>query len=587
MKTKFLCLVLGIMMMLAVFTSCSNTEKTLDDMADNAVRETQTLVVYLMAEKEVSPQTEEDVEEAINRLTKSKYKTQLDLRFFTEENYYTALEKKFKDKETEIKKAEKELNDKRKIEKELRESCKAAGISYIPQTTPAPDTAITEAATLVNQEYGTIEYVYPEAGANQLDFFYVGDYNKYINYIDNEWAAALDEELSTSSKRLNEHIPAIYADHMNNGGIYGVPNNNIIGNYTWMLLDKELMEEFVYAEDSINALSYADENLFRFLDDVKKDHPEIIPIQGTTDPLNIYHWTVDPETNRLTNEFSIVGSSYKNDSGIGYEMVVTSIFHISEFTNHHLAIKRLEEGGYYNAAIPAAEGEEARVAVKIIEGGYDVYAENSDKYFVKMLAAPRANTEDIFQHMFCVNALEENVARSMEIITYINTNEEVRNILQYGVKDENYYIDEEGVLHRYNDTYMMDVNKTGNIFMAHPEEGLPENYWEYGIQQNEDAMIVPAYSMSLGDETKVDLESLANLQALSAGYMERMNSCTTLAELQAFFATARSELNSNEDFAFVRNSKYEPENDEELIPIYTFYWNWLLENGYVQLEADE
>lgn len=587
MKTKFLCLVLGIMMMLAVFTSCSNTEKTLDDMADNAVRETQTLVVYLMAEKEVSPQTEEDVEEAINKLTKSKYKTQLDLRFFTEENYYTALEKKFKDKETEIKKAEKELNDKRKIEKELRESCKAAGISYIPQTTPAPDTAITEAATLVNQEYGTIEYVYPEAGANQLDFFYVGDYNKYINYIDNEWAAALDEELSTSSKRLNEHIPAIYADHMNNGGIYGVPNNNVIGNYTWMLLDKELMEEFVYAEDSINALSYTDENLFRFLDDVKKDHPEIIPIQGTTDPLNIYHWTVDPETNRLTNEFSIVGSSYKNDSGIGYEMLVTSIFHIPEFTNHHLVIKRLEEGGYYNAATPAAEGEEARVAVKIVEGGYDVYAENSDKYFVKMLAAPRADVEDIFQHMFCVNALEENVARSMEIITYINTNEEVRNILQYGVKDENYYIDEEGVLHRYNDTYMMDVNKTGNIFMAHPEEGLPENYWEYGIQQNEDAMIVPTYSMLLGDETNVDLKSLANLQALSAEYMERMNNCATLADLQTFFATARSELNSNEDFTFVRESNYVPENEGELIPISTFYWNWLVDNGYAELETED
>lgn len=582
MKTKFLCLVLGVIMMLAVLTGCSDGEKNLDDIANEAVRETQTLVVYLMSEKEVSEQTAADIEEAINRLTKAKFKTQLDLRFFTEDEYYTELEKKFKDKEKEIKKAERAAAELKKKEKELRESCKAAGISYIPVTTPKKETVITEAQTLVNQDYGTIEYVYPEAGENQLDFFYLGGYDRYIRYSENEWLAPLDEELTTASKKLEEHIPGIYMNHLNKGGIYGVPNNSIVDEYSWMLLDKELMDNYLWTENSIN--NFTDENLMRFLSDVVS-FTDVTPVAGKPTVSNVYYWTVSAEENRLTNQPSIIGSLYSNESPLGYILNLDSIFHDGAYRNQVTAIKRLEYAGYINEEIaPFSE----RTAVTFVRGGYDIYSENAydaeknpdGKYYVKMLESPRADVDDVFEHMFSVNMLEDNVARSMEIITYINTNEEIRNILQYGVEDENYYIDDNGVLHRYNDSYMMDVNKTGNIFMAHPEEGCPANYWENGVKQNADAMIVPTYGMDFGYDQVMDSEAITRLQNLYPEYIKRMNECTSLEELNAFFKTAQEEIEANADYKFIMRTNYVPKDEDDPMPIYTFYWAWLLEKGY-------
>ena len=581
MKFKFLCLALAVMMMLAVLTGCSGGGNDVEDIASEAKRETQTLVVYLMSEIEISDQVADDIEEAINKIMKSNYKTQLDLHFFTEDEYYAAVEKKFKDKENELKKIEKELNDKKKKEKELRESCKKAGISYIPATTPTPETA-----TLVNEEYGTIEYVYPEPRANQLDIFYVGGYDKYMDYMYQDWLADLKEELNTTSKQLNEHINEVYMSNLDTGGIYGIPTNSVVDSYTWMLLDKQLVDDYWFT-NAINGIT--DENLFRFLDAIKTNEKDVIPVKGEIEPLNIYYWTIDPEANRLTNDPSVLCGSYTRDSVIGLNSWpdLTSLYHNSSYTSQVRAIKRMELEGYLSSETVASD---ARAAVTFVKGGYDIYAENHydekaglyGDYYVKMLERPRAEVDDIFAHMLCVNALEDNVARAMEVITCINIDEEARNIIQYGVEGENYYIDEEGVLHRYNETYMMDINKTGNVFTAHPEEGLPANYWEYGIRQNTDALVVPVYAFDIEAET-VDTEAIGRLEALYGEYMERMNACKTLEELDAFFIEARKEFGSNNDYNFVKSMSYEQKNPDDPIPIYTLYWNWLLNNKYIEL----
>ena len=88
MKTKFTCFLLGVLMAFStVLTGCAKKESSTEDIAGASARDTKTLVVYLMAEKEVPTATEIAIEEAINKLTKSKYKTQLDLRYYTAEEY--------------------------------------------------------------------------------------------------------------------------------------------------------------------------------------------------------------------------------------------------------------------------------------------------------------------------------------------------------------------------------------------------------------------------------------------------------------------------------------------------------------------
>ena len=101
----------------------------------------------------------------------------------------------------------------------------------------------------------------------------------------------------------------------------------------------------------------------------------------------------------------------------------------------------------------------------------------------------------------------------MEVISLINTNAEARNILQYGVEGVDYYI-EDGVLNRTNTLYSMKIERTGNCFIAHPEEGLPENYWENAKNQNNDALINPllGFDMNkvLNDRNTEDPKKLYN-----------------------------------------------------------------------------
>ncbi|MBE6597304.1 MAG: hypothetical protein E7641_06500 [Ruminococcaceae bacterium] len=597
MKRRLMCLFLGMILLLSMLlVGCSGSDASEEDIANATMRTTQTLVVYLMSEKEVDKHTEYAIEDEINKLTKSKFKTQLDLRFFTdfqseaedkeeyekemnEKNYYRVVEAKLKAKEKEIKAAEKAAKDKKKYEKWLRESCKQAGVSYVPATTKKVVTEATEEETLVNAEYGIIEYKYPEPETNQIDIFYVGGYDRYMSYIDEDWLARLNDEISTSSKKLEEHIPYIYMENIKEDGIYGIPTNSAIGTYTWMLLNKELMDDYFYPESEVDYLlnsggNTMDEDLYNFLNDVNTyERENYVPIKGKSlDPVNVFYWSIDPETLRFTNSESVFGAVYTPENRVGDPVKGVNLFGDAKYVNQLKMIKRFEFAGFFEE-----EGEEDKpFAMQVIEGGYEIYEQYSDEYYIKMIECPRAGEDNVYSDMLCVNMLEDNISRTMEVLTFINTKSEPRNILQYGIEGENYYI-ESGVLHRFNYSYMMDVKKTGNVFMAHPEEGLPADYWSQWVQQNEDAKAYPTFGFRVGWSSNLDVDKLVNLQNLYVGYEQRLDACTNIDEVNAFFSQAALELSENEDLKFSKEENYIPEagHENDPMPLMKIYIDWL------------
>ena len=582
MKKRLICFMMGMLLLLSVMlTGCGDTGASEEDIAADTTRDTQTLVVYLMSEADVDPATEYAVEEAINAKTKSKFKTQLDLRFFTEETYYTEVEAKLKAKEKEIKAAEKAAKDKKKYEKWLRESCKQAGVSYVPVTTPKVETVITEEATLVDKEYGIIKYVYPDPEPNQIDIFYVGGYDRYNEYMEEDWLAKLNEEIDTSSKKLKEHIPTLYMTNIRADGVFGIPTNSAIGEYTWMLLNKELMTKYCHLEQEVDYLldgdsSDMDEDLYNYLDDVNMyERDNYIPVYGDLEPANIYYWTMNPETLRLTNNKSVIGVAYTQVADKGTPIFATNLFGLDKYTNQLKMIKRLELDGFMATEEELASNKP--FAMGVIKGGYDVYLQYAEDYYLKVVERPRAGEDDIYSDMICVNALEENVSRAMEIVTYINTQAEPRNIIQYGVEGENYYI-EDGKLRRFNNSYMMDVRKTGNVFMAHPEEGLPSDFWDQWVQQNESARSYPTFGFRVSWDDNPDTERIVALEEMFDIYYSEYEACTTLEEVDELFARAKLEINENADYKFVKDKEYYPEegHEKDPVPLMKIYMDWLV-----------
>ncbi len=86
--------------------------------------------------------------------------------------------------------------------------------------------------------------------------------------------------------------------------------------------------------------------------------------------------------------------------------------------------------------------------------------------------------------------------RCMEVIYEINKNEDLRNLLQYGKLGTNYKLDENGYVTfdgiAENDTYVMDILHTGNLFTAYycEELGWTEDVAAYADLQNKASFAV-------------------------------------------------------------------------------------------------
>ena len=255
MKKKLICLVLATVMIIACFAGCGkkDTQEATDEINEAASESAMTLVMYLLADEEVDPEKAAAIETAVNRITKSKFKTQLKLCFYTENEYYEKLEAAFAQ----------------------RKDAEANGLISGKVT---DETAEDE--TFENM-WGVVEIKYPTVSDYQVDIFYIGDtadvsgYQKYVEYTEMNMLQRLDEELSSASKLLNSYItPSILKSmkEANGGSTYAIPNNFAIGEYTYLLVNKQALADFTYDTDNglADFTSITADTVKNFLSDVAK-----------------------------------------------------------------------------------------------------------------------------------------------------------------------------------------------------------------------------------------------------------------------------------------------------------------------------
>lgn len=496
MKKRLFCLALCLVMLAAtVLTGCSS--KSLDEVKSDFTHEASakaiTLTMWLVSEKEVDSETASRITKAVNNITESKFTTRMQLYFLTDDEYRTV------------------------VTETIRKREDAKSIFADNSVKEEETTAAGESGTVVNEtetdKFGRITIKYPDLNPNQVDIIYINGEDMFREYAANGWLKRLDEELSASSKKIKEYVSQTLlsaaqikgvSDGSEVNGTFAIPNNATIGKYTYMLLDKDLMQQTnfsgIYDKGEIDG--FFNQSIFSYLDIVRKSDPDVIPVDATYDQmvdLLAHYWSINPETyEEDSSRFSLLGYRYTNPKTLSKGQTVLSfqnLFNDATFRKNYYELNRMRlDNGYFGTA---AEGQKAAVRFETGDlAKYESYRSEDSKYYPVIVKYPTVDVDDVYQNMFGVCAYTVDVSRSMQILTYLTTNVDFRNLIQYGEEDVDYKKIENGnvvTVERLQETYMMDVFKTGNAFIAYPDpaKDLSADVWEIGKKQNRDALIEP------------------------------------------------------------------------------------------------
>lgn len=496
MKNRLICLALCLLMIAAtVLTGCSS--KSIDEVQsevnNKASESAMTLTMWLVSEKEIDPATASRITKAVNNITESKFKTRMQLYFLTDDEYRTVVTETIRKRE-----------DSRSI--------------FADSTVQEEETtAAGESGTVVDEtetdKYGRVTIKYPDLKPNQVDIVYIAGEEMFREYAENGWLKRLDEELSASSKKIKEYVSQtlLNASQITGAsddgkpvtGTFAIPNNNTIGKYRFMLLDKTLMQEDgtsgIYDKGNIDG--FFNESIYSYLDHVRAQYTDVLPVDATYDEmldLLAHYWSINPDTyEEESSKFSLLGYRYTDPKTLsqGKVLAFQNLFDDATFRKNYYELNRMRlDGSYFGKA---TEGQ--RVAVKFAEGNladYERYRSEDSDYYPVIVKYPSVDVEDVYDDMFGICAYTVSLSRSMQILTYLTTNADFRNLIQYGEEDVDYKKTVDGNLvtvERLQETYMMDVFKTGNAFIAYPDpaQNLTADVWEIGKKQNRDALIEP------------------------------------------------------------------------------------------------
>lgn len=559
MKRKLVCLLLAFATVFScfAFAGCSKGagDKTVDGTTtDTASLTTVTLTLWLPTDEDTTEEAILAVQEAINKITKSSFETAIELHAIPRDEYAAAIDARITEIEDHIAFEEEEAKRKREEAKSLA----AQGITTAPETT-APETTEPEGEDTYVNDIGMQVLKYPEVGEYQMDIFLVQGYENYESYIEREALAELDEELTGSAKLLRQYIYPTFLSNVKYDGItYAIPNNHVVGEFQYLLVNKRLVDELYWDPDELTTLMKCKE----FILDVK-NHTDVVPFLAPVGPTGVYFWSAD-------GSFSVVASPIPASHNLLSFCPPRNVLTNKSYTDFVYFMKTMKDNGCF-AQDPSAVDE---FGVAVLEGDPSIVDKYGDEYYVSVHQTPSFSADDIYGNMFAVSSYTKDVSRSMEIITAINTDPELRTILQYGVEDKHWKVNDENpdVIDVISDEYKMNIQETGNVYMTYPAAGVSKDVWEYGKTQNLATQISPYYGFNLSNfNTEGIDEYIKQLEEYSKDLYARIEAMSA-QEFSDALSELRKETNANEVVTRLVSA-------EESLSLYSVYFDFFTDNG--------
>ncbi len=479
-------MVLSLLMLLTAVSTAACGEDTDEDtlgLGDN-VAEAMTLSIWGVKGEGTTDEAIAAVEAAMSKITQAQFNTAIELNLYDEDEYKDALVDKMDTIQAQIDAEKAEAAARKQAEKEAKK--RGEEITKAETTETTADTA--EQTTL--DEYGLPTTLYPEVKDNQLDIFLITDYDMLTELNEKGVLSSLDEQISGSSKLIKQYIhPTIISAGKIGGKTVAIPNQQLVGEYTYMLVNKELFDKYYWDIDNVSTL----EDVYDFILDVKREEPEYQPLVGDVSPMNINYFS-------LNGQKTVFGNMLGVDKVSGDSFEPMFLFSSTNWKKYIRLYKKLDIKG----CIPTEEytefTPETKFGIGIMKGTEVDLAKYADNYHAVVLQVPQGTTENIYNGMFAVSTYTKNLQRSMEVLTYLNTESSLRNLFGYGIEGVHYTVGEDDVVDVISEDYNMKLEYTGNCFMAYVPEGQPADYWDIAKRHNTTLVLSPYFQFKITED---------------------------------------------------------------------------------------
>lgn len=537
MKKRLIALLLAVLCIFSVaLTSCQNNDGEIEQ---EQSRRSLTIKITCVTDSGTTEEAIKAVQDRINAITRQRFKTQIVLDFITEDKYNEyidtrvadiALEEQLKaDEESLSESAEKESKRIAAIDKLILAD--KAEVTRMPLFVEPEEEETTEGETYETEQNILGENVekYPEATSTQLDIFLICGTDNLNKYVTDETYAtdgesflvAMDEYLTLDAKEVVKYVnPTILQAGKVQNKTYAIPTNKRIAEEsTYLIIDKALYKKYVIDPTKNTATPYTEESaktltskaLQFYMQQLKENEPEVAPLLAECDAPGIIS---------LFDEETIFGTYVANSTVAGFKAPPKNLLSAYQYTDHIIYMEQYKRNGYIWSEDKITEDTEWGCSV--VRGNDEEIAKYDDSKYIKVvLEKGIATSESTGQYMFGISKYTADPQRCMEIITFLTTNSEFRNLLQYGIEGVNYKIDvDTGKLVRLNEEYMMNIYATGNAFIAYPEEDMDLDIWEKAKLANLSTIVSPY--MGFVFENEENAEMIAAVKVLSEQILKQI-----------------------------------------------------------------
>lgn len=246
--------------------------------------------------------------------------------------------------------------------------------------------------------------------------------NDYLQNAQKGAFLELDDLLTKQGKEMHDIIDSRFWEAAKVGGkTYGVPSEKEIGNCPMWVFTKEYVDKYDIPYEELHSL----EDLEPWLEVIKENEPDVVPMYLTKD------YTAPTYMDKIQDP---IGIEYGDDT-----LTVKNVFETEKMQSTLQTMRKYYQAGYINKDAATASDDKS-IKRFVTKGDGQPYAEliwGKDlgyEVVATQIMDTKITNGSARGALTAVNKNSEHPEKAIELLNLINTDEYLRNLLNYGIE---------------------------------------------------------------------------------------------------------------------------------------------------------